>query len=267
MNRKLLLMIGLLAATVAGTVPARAVDVTRALPSDPLATATVAANSYVAWDLHVPEAGPFDIVTVGAAANKAMVLYVRTDAPGAAGHTVGDPVGSAGAFGFGSGLPGAAAGTGGADFDAGDYTVVGAVGGTASAARFSLVAPKGTSVRAVRRGRTIALSDSDFGGVGLVAPGVDERSIHGSVTIPVRHTLFAMWTQCAGASHTVTPPPAAAHWPWAFAGGVSWGQAGDWTLTLDTQANTIQPGSTTIPCTNDLVGVDLDIPATAIPKL
>ena len=45
-------------ATVAGTVPARAVDLTRALPSDPLATATVAANSYVAWDLHVPEAGP-----------------------------------------------------------------------------------------------------------------------------------------------------------------------------------------------------------------
>jgi hypothetical protein len=232
-----------------------------------LASAVAVGNTYVGWKLHVAEEGLFRVSSIGATGTGSMVRRIRIDAPGGAGGGGGALASMVGAGGVGATVPGPVGGTDGGALKAGDYYVIAAApGGPLSAVRFVLSGPKTASVTGSLSGPAFGFTDADFGGTVLSAPGIDRRSVQGSVTISARQTLFASWARCPGATTSVSGPPSASHWPWAGPGGVWWGQPGNWTFTLETRTDSLQPASPAWPCTNHLVAVDLPVPASAIPQ-
>jgi hypothetical protein len=282
MNRRLSLPLAVIAAVAAAAGPAalaapptvpvlndsrvgHALEIVA--PADRLASAVAVGNTYVGWKLRVAEEGIFRVSSIGAAATGPMIARIRIDAAEGAGGSVDAVASTVSAGGVGATVPGPVGGTNGGTLKPGDYYVVAAApGGPLSAVRFVLSGPKTASVTGSLSGPAFGFTDADFGGTVLSAPGIDRRSVHGSVTISARHTLFASWARCPGATTSVSGPPAASNWPWAGPSGVWWGQPGNWTFTLEARTDSLQPTSSGWPCTNHLIAVDLPVPASAIPQ-
>lgn len=265
MKRRLPLLLALAAAAVITNVPAFA---TTPPGSRTLGTAQAFGNRYVGWQVHVAEQAYFQVNGFGAAGAAAPIFFIRLDAPRIGVGRAGQPLAMAGVVGVGTSVPSPMVDQSGSELPPGDYAIVAtASGGAVSAGRFVLLGPPSATITRTLEGPTFAFSDADFGGgPALVAPGVDVRSnVHGTVTVEVEHTLFAVWTRCNGSTHSLQGAPGAEGWPWATGAGVLWGQPGRWDFTLDAQTNRIEPGLGA-PCTNDLVGFDLPVPPSAIPQ-